>query len=69
MPTPQAYGGLLDEFETLRLAAIRVCVSDHPAQCADPAPELERLWELVGDFTDRDLAEASRQASKPTEKD
>jgi len=52
------------DYEALRLAAIRVCVSDHPAQGADPAPEISHLWDLVGDFTDRDLAEAERQANE-----
>lgn len=64
MPTPKMYDKLLSEYETLRLAAIRVCVSEHPAQSADPAPELDMLWHLVGDFTDADLAEAKRQASE-----
>lgn len=62
MSTPQAYYNLFSQYEELRLAAIRVCVSDHPAQGADPAPELSRLWDLVGDFTDADLVEAERQA-------
>lgn len=62
MPTPQAYNKLFDEYEALRLAAIRVCVSNHPAQGADPAPELSRLWDLVGDFSAADLAEAKRKS-------
>lgn len=56
MPTPQAYNRLHAQYEELRFAAIRVCVSEHPA------PELSRLWDLVGDFTDADLIEAKRQA-------
>lgn len=66
MPTPQAYDRLLSEYEDLRLAAIRVCVSDHGPQCADPAPELQRLWDLVGDFTDKDLRDAEAQAAAET---
>lgn len=61
MPTPQAYDRLLAQYEKLRLAAILVCVSEHEAQCADPAPEISRLWDLVGDFTDEDLAAARKE--------
>ena len=58
MPTPKAYYDLFSDYEKLRMAAILVCVSDHPAQVADPAPELFTLWGLVGDFTSKDLEEA-----------
>lgn len=63
MSTPQSYARLYDEYERLRIAAIRVCVSEHPAQCADPAPEISALWDLVGDFTDADLAKAQEETA------
>lgn len=62
MPTPDAYNRLRADYEALRRAAIRVCVSEHPAQCADPAPEIAALWDLVGDFTDADLSPAEGDA-------
>lgn len=64
MPTPQAYQSLWSQYEELRLAAIRVCISEHGPQCADPAPELSRLWDLVGDFCGDDLAKAEQQAKE-----
>lgn len=53
MPTPRAYDKLFADYEKLRLAAIRVCISENAPQC-DPA--IDALWALVGDFTDADLA-------------
>ncbi len=53
------------EIETL----VRVCISEHGAQCADPAPELSRLWDLVGVFNGNDIAEAERQAKNAAPQD